>query len=77
MQRADGTVAYSRLTSVPPLVAGLATVSGSGILTAASGTLGLLSAIATGNALLTAADPAAARSTLGLGAVVLLPTPPF
>ena len=74
MQRADGTVAYSRLTSVPPLVAGLATVSGSGILTAASGTLGLLSATATGNALLTAADPAAARSTLGLGAAALLAT---
>lgn len=74
LQRADGTVAYSRLTSVPSLVVGLATVSGSGILGVSSGALSLLSSTATGTALLTAADPAAARSTLGLGAAALLAT---
>ena len=72
LQRADGTVAYSLLTSVPPLVAGLATVSGSGILGVSGGALSLLSSTATGTALLTAADPAAARSTLGIGATALL-----
>jgi len=74
MQRADGPVAYSRLTSVPPLVANLAAVSGSGLLSVSGGTLSLLSTTETGSALLTAADPAAARSTLGLGAAALLAT---